>query len=200
MIVNHKHKFIFVKTRKTAGTSIECALSEHCDGGDMITTISAEDEKLRTRGPQNNEGFENHSNVQLALKKWPDYYTFCVERNPFDKHISAYYWHHQGEEGLGVNKWMPNMRQRSNWGIYAIGNNIAVDFVGRYCHLQEDLATFCDTVGLPALELPKAKSRFRQNHEHYSKVINEFTRGRIKSVCRREIAALDWCRWREEDE
>ena len=30
MIVSHEHKFIFLKTKKTAGTSIELALSELC--------------------------------------------------------------------------------------------------------------------------------------------------------------------------
>ena len=57
MIVSHKHKFIFLKTQKTAGTSIEIALSKHCGPDDIITPISSEDEKLRKKfgnlGPQN---------------------------------------------------------------------------------------------------------------------------------------------------
>ena len=55
MIVSHKHRFIFLKTKKTAGTSIELALSALCDGDDIITPLAqAEDEPLR-RGlaPQN---------------------------------------------------------------------------------------------------------------------------------------------------
>lgn len=47
MIISHKHKFIFIKTKKTAGTSIEIALSSICDADDIITRISSEDEKTR---------------------------------------------------------------------------------------------------------------------------------------------------------
>lgn len=56
MIICHKYKFIFLKTNKTAGTSIEIALSRICGSDDVITPISAEDEVLRqslgARGPQ----------------------------------------------------------------------------------------------------------------------------------------------------
>lgn len=37
LIISHKHKFIFVKTRKTAGTSIEDTLSKICGDDDIIT-------------------------------------------------------------------------------------------------------------------------------------------------------------------
>jgi len=47
MIISHKHKFIFLKTSKTAGTSIEIALSRICGEDDIITPISPEDEKIR---------------------------------------------------------------------------------------------------------------------------------------------------------
>lgn len=47
MIVPHKYQFIFLKTSKTAGTSIEIALSRICDKGDIITAVSDEDEKIR---------------------------------------------------------------------------------------------------------------------------------------------------------
>lgn len=58
MIVSHEYRFIFVKTKKTAGTSIEIALSGFCGDKDIITPfIPKEDEKIRShlgvRGPQN---------------------------------------------------------------------------------------------------------------------------------------------------
>jgi hypothetical protein len=54
MIVSHEHKFIFIKTKKTAGTAIEAALSELCGPSDMITPYREESERDRKgRGPQN---------------------------------------------------------------------------------------------------------------------------------------------------
>ena len=40
MIVSHKYKFIFIKTRKTAGTSIEYNLSKYLGKEDIITPSS----------------------------------------------------------------------------------------------------------------------------------------------------------------
>lgn len=37
MIISHKHRFIFVKTAKTAGTSLEVFLAKHCGEDDIIT-------------------------------------------------------------------------------------------------------------------------------------------------------------------
>ena len=57
MIICHQHRFIFLKTSKTAGTSIEIALSKFCGDGDIITPISKPDEMIRRDlgypGPQN---------------------------------------------------------------------------------------------------------------------------------------------------
>jgi hypothetical protein len=55
MIVSHEHKFIFLKTKKTAGTSIELALSALCGPDDVITPLTTIDEALREgkRGARN---------------------------------------------------------------------------------------------------------------------------------------------------
>jgi hypothetical protein len=57
MIASFEHGFIFIKTRKTAGTAIELVLSSLCGKADIITPIHPDDEKIRQahgwRGPQN---------------------------------------------------------------------------------------------------------------------------------------------------
>ena len=57
MIISHKYKYIFLKTNKTAGTSVEIALSKFCGPDDIITPVSPDDEKTRAQlgypGPQN---------------------------------------------------------------------------------------------------------------------------------------------------
>ena len=58
MIVSHKHKFIFLKTQKTAGTSIEIALSKFCGPDDIITPITPVDEKKRSElGHRHSQNF-----------------------------------------------------------------------------------------------------------------------------------------------
>lgn len=122
MIISHKHKFIFLKTRKTAGTSLEIALSSICGKDDIITPISPIDNQVRLelgyRSSQNRSipfskySKKDYSNFLLKGEKikfynhipakliryyigeeiWDDYYKFCFERNPFDKVLSFYYW------------------------------------------------------------------------------------------------------------
>ncbi len=122
MILSHKHKFIFLKTEKTAGTSLEIALSKYCGEKDIITPITPNDEavreKLGYRGKQNyyipfNQyskidwvkyfikqqrlKFYNHIPAEetkryIDTEVWNTYYKFCFERNPWDKTISNFYW------------------------------------------------------------------------------------------------------------
>ncbi len=71
MIISHKHKFIFLKTRKTAGTSIEIFLSQHCGKDDIITPLVKEDEDIRKEQnifPQNYFEHELQSKILLLIK------------------------------------------------------------------------------------------------------------------------------------
>ncbi|MAZ17305.1 MAG: hypothetical protein CL535_13355 [Ahrensia sp.] len=57
MILSHDYRFIFVKPKKVAGTSLEILLSQLCGAHDIITPIAKIDEATRSRlgfpGPQN---------------------------------------------------------------------------------------------------------------------------------------------------
>ena len=44
MIISHSRKFIFVKTYKTAGSSLEIALSKYCAKGDVLTPLDGDEE------------------------------------------------------------------------------------------------------------------------------------------------------------
>ncbi len=89
MILSHLYKFIFIKTSKTAGTSIEIALSKFCGEKDVITPISPEDEKLRRklgyRGPQNHTSPLMEYGVRDVVK----YLVQGKKKRRFHNHISA---------------------------------------------------------------------------------------------------------------
>lgn len=63
-IINYTNNFIFVKTNKTAGTSLEIALSKFCEAKDVIGPIFSEDENLRKK-----LGFRSSQNYKKTYKK-----------------------------------------------------------------------------------------------------------------------------------
>ena len=65
MIISHKHKFIYIKNRKTAGTSIEISLSKICGATDIITPISPDDEAAKRK-----LGFPTAQNYHKPKAKW----------------------------------------------------------------------------------------------------------------------------------
>ena len=136
MIVSHSRKFIFLKTRKTAGTSLEIALSKYCGPEDILAPINFDEEMRRTisgRGAQNYakplsklsplelyrylrrgeqvEIFTEHMTAVDARRRldaaiWDSYFKFTIVRNPFDRMLSRFFWSTQARPGL-----------RADWAI-----------------------------------------------------------------------------------
>jgi len=155
--------------------------------------------RLLTRGKRRR--FYNHAGAtfirnHVSDEIWNTYYKFCFERNPFDRAISLYYWKTE-EPRPDISEFLLSVpaKRLSNWNTYTIGNEIAVDFVGRYEHLSGDLLTIASRLGLPGgISLPNAKSRFRKNRAPYGSLLNDEVRSRIERVCRNEIEAFNYNR------
>lgn len=228
MILSHKHKFIFIKTNKTAGTSIEIALAKHCGPDDIITPIGDDDEEIKRElgypGPQNYTGvvdrgliggflhkfskkqkekFYNHMPAReikprIEPEVWRDYYKFCVERNPWDRVVSLYYWRTRDKKNPPsiaeyVASKAPNSLKRKGRGLYTIGGEIVVDKVCLFENLTEDLEEVRKLVGIPEpLELPRAKSKFRPTQKSYQEALGEKERERIAKLFSDEIGLFGY--------
>ena len=51
-----------------------------------------------------------------------------------------------------------------------------------------------ETLGLGKIDLPDAKRQHRQDHRHYSFVLNAESRAKIEQSCKRELEPMDY-RW-----
>ena len=231
MILCHRHKFIFFKTRKTAGTSVEIALSRLCDGADIVTCLAPEDEARRCceGGRQGNNpprkaehyswrdwlntaclrnvrpAFENHTPAADAMRQlppelWDSYLKITIERNPWDRIISQYWWEKARRpcissisEMLKKYRW-GRQHRLSNWGIYSVGERIVADHVLSYENLSDDLAALGRRLGVKDLQMPagRAKGNTRQDKRHYREVLTDEDAEIISKLCAREIAAFGY--------
>src|SRR5215210_7892456 len=227
MIVSHEHKFIFLKTKKTAGTSIELALSQLCGPDDIISPLTDIDEASRAHGrcAQNwrlhgwwgsprplfkrrwfkftaeDYGFYNHmpaaeARARIDDKQWRDYFKFAFDRNPWDRQVSFY--HHRYRREPKPPSFAPFIHQDrhariNNYDIYAIDGTVAVDFVGRFESLEEDLRRALDHIGLKITDaLPRAKGKFRLGNAGYRDYYDETTRDIVARWYGREIDLLGY--------
>jgi hypothetical protein len=184
MIISHKHKFIFIKTKKTGGTAIEAALSELCGPQDVITPYREESEQDRKGlAPQNfriehelkpkrpllrkllmrperyyhpSVGFYEHMpawrvRAYVGEEVWRSYFKFAFDRNPWDRQVSWYLYKTKSKRARpSFERFMTNRRRAyvDNYQLYTIEGTLAVDFLGRYERLEEDLSKALDLAGV----------------------------------------------------
>lgn len=114
MIVSHRHQFIFLKTRKTAGTSVELALRKIIGPDDVATPLSRDEERFASdngiTGPQNYISLMR----DIDIKRLPDLIK-SVEKglrtgksiprapvfNPYRQHLNAF----KARYKIGKKKW-----------------------------------------------------------------------------------------------
>lgn len=125
MLVSHRKKFIYTKTAKTAGTSVESYFEKYCmPEGEWAEEHSREMHVsdagiIGFRGAQRPPGtrFFNHMpaekiKAKLGDEVWGSYFKFCVIRDPFDKAVSAFYHFKKAREDGGKDSRGLTLKQR----------------------------------------------------------------------------------------
>ena len=230
MIISHEHKFIFLKTKKTAGTAIEAALSQLCGPLDVITPYREESEQDRKGLPPQNYriehplkpkrplwrrllgrperyyhqsvGFYEHmpaSRVRDYVEEevWRSYFKFAFDRNPWDRQVSWYLYKTKSKAIRPSFEHFMSKRARAyvaNYAIYTIDDALAVDFVGRYESLEEDLNKALEMAGVgQRLQVPRTNVTPNKDSERdYRSYYSTGTKTLVADWYRPEIMLLGY--------
>jgi hypothetical protein len=179
MLVSHRHKFIYTKTRKTAGSSVESYFEPFCMPEGKWTQRHFRDEYVSAagivgfRGSRAKRGdayWRNHLPARLIRRRlgediWRSYFKFCVIRNPFEKAISAFYHQHRkGRDDRGRTRqqvpwteqdaqlfedWLERSRAPMDRNTFCIEGRFVLDDVIRYESLVPDIQRICERLSLP---------------------------------------------------
>ncbi|MCF7914761.1 MAG: hypothetical protein K9L66_06330 [Spirochaetaceae bacterium] len=240
MIISHSHKAVFIKTKKTAGTSIEVYMSDYMGPDDILTPVGAE-EATEGHHPQNYRGlwnplpevleiggagerwrrecggpfksiaqlgktrkFYNHIPAYRVSKRvpknlWQDYLVFTVERNPWDKALSQFYWKARRRTGYTFKQFIEEGDVGVNYPRYCHPKtgDILVDYIIYYHELNEGLGRVFEHLGIPysgSLDV-RAKTGTRKNRTPYQELFTgelSAYRGAIDALCAPEIELHGW--------
>jgi hypothetical protein len=214
MIVSHKYRFIFLRTEKTASSSLTRALTSVLDEADAASSMRRPSwakyspihhGALKRNFPQW-FGLHTHATASqvrdvLGRKIFDSYYKFAVERNPWDRQVSLYA-HREWKKGKPADHFDRHMRSHiyrnteyvrlNNWSIYAIGKEIVADRVIRYERLPQEIDQLFTKLGIPIrADLPRLRS-YAPDRPHYSTYYSDVSRDLVARWYAREIDALGY--------
>ena len=182
-IISLHHNLIFIKTTKTAGTSIEVDLARHLGPGAVVTPIIPPvvgHEPRNYRSPNGERRYYNHMKASeirdlLGDEAYRSFYRFTVEREPVDKCLSHFHMlkNRNDEHGLSEQE-----RATLTWSRYVEQGRfpidvtkyrdpdrpgeLLVDTVLAYETLASDLPVLLDAQGLTGFALTsRIKSSYR---------------------------------------
>ena len=137
----------------------------------------------------------------LGRKRFESYFSFAIERNPWDAVVSLYHWRFRetpaeelgpGDFAAYVDSEAVTTFATKQARIYRLDGEIAVDRVLRYESLAEELASVWRERGLPgAPDLPHAKAGVRPAAS-YRDYYDDATRDRVARLFAAPIADLDY--------
>ncbi|MDX6476069.1 MAG: hypothetical protein QOH95_1580 [Gaiellaceae bacterium] len=214
MLISHAHRFIYLKTVKTAGTSVEIYFERFCVDPSVPFDERHEHDAVLSpfgvvgyRGPDaEGQTWFNHMPATRVRELvgpgvWNRYFKFCAVRNPFDKVVS-WFWFQLAEETrrtlavapfeevkAAFARWLEGAHLPSDREIFSLDGEPAVDAFVRYESLAEDLAAVCKAVGVPwdPTALGNYKSDYRLRPEPFSDYYDGLSCERVRQTYAWEV-------------
>lgn len=192
MIISYRHKFIFIRTRKTAGTSIESALLPLM-GPDDILTGSEIDKVPSLNLPKQLRGHPGYDRIKSFVG--PDiksFYIWCVERNSYEKALSDWWFHRYIRKTT-----KRNLRDHvlnscpSDYPMYVHAGQTVANVV-QYDNLYEGFNEVLSCLGLSSVDLSKYKYKVSSRPEPQYMYYDRSSLKAIESVFWREIVAFHY--------
>ena len=173
MLISHRHRFVFLKTRKTAGTSVEMALQPFClpDAAPPVpewTQAIVSDEGIvgsRIAAPERSEEsrrwFNHMGATQIAQQMghalFEDYLKVATVRDPFERTVSLFHWMARNDPAAAMSwperrsrfrDWVLGGRWHDDREITHHDGVYCVELAIRYENLTEDLDRAAERIGL----------------------------------------------------
>jgi len=207
MLVSHKYKFIFFKTKKSAGTSLRTFLQPYCFPTlDFERSKPASDEFIGESGivaqdyhPLNDKKWKPHmpaSQVKKYLSDdvWNDYLKFTVIRNSYAKVVSLYCWYHLHENipDISFPEYVKDRVKKSvDWNVYTLADKPCCDFYIKYSNLYKDVEEVCKKLDLPEIDFSRFPHCHKREDEYksdlYRSYYDEESKDIVYNVYKKEI-------------
>ena len=200
VLVSHKYKFIYIKNKKVAGSSVESFFGKYCidpkkdyNYNDDISEHIDEFGIIGSRGSGCNtsDKWKNHKKASsikrdLGKKIFDEYLKFCVIRNPYDKMVSRYYYN---KSKLSFEEFVKTTHN-NNLKIHSIDKKSVCNYFIRFEYLEEDINTLCKKLNIDSYDLsllPKHKSTQRKNKKHWSEYYDDETKQIVYNKHKKEF-------------
>jgi hypothetical protein len=219
MLCSHSKKFIYFKTKKTGGTSVEVFFEPYCHDADAAQE-EHRDLSISKSGIIGYRGrawvgkpFYNHMPASEILSRlgsdvFRSYTKFNVVRNPYDKVVSMFWFltpsdlrdHLKSSSFETARSYFrlfiksPRFADALDWYIYTIDDKVVSDFIIRFENMHHDLKILCEKLRIEfdPSKLKNFKSDFRCRNEHFSEYYDSDTSKTVQTHFSSELSYFDY--------
>ena len=203
MLVSHRYKFIYLKSRKTAGTSTEAFLERYCAPPEgeknhahqhshkhAVSKYGIIGNRQRGHSKYSAHSSPNRVKELVGNNCWEQYTKVVNVRNPYDVAVSMYHWRtYEKNHPISFKKWVntpaEHGRLKNNLNFWELSFNNT--FYIKYESLKEDINRLMGVLNLPSYSdtLPTYKANLYKR-KHYT----EYYDSEVKQVIDKDFGHI----------